>query len=73
MALEENKAIVRRIVETMNKQNLASLDNLIAPDCVNHTFKLRGLEDFKQFITVLFTGFPDFHMTRAFGEFLDDL
>ena len=33
-ALEENKAIVRRLFEAYNKQNLDILDELLAPDYV---------------------------------------
>ena len=36
MSLEENKAIIRKIVEAINKQNLASKDELMAPDFVLH-------------------------------------
>jgi len=63
MSLEENKAIVRRFTEEFNKRNLAKLDELIAPDCVDHTHKLRGLEDVKQFFTMLIKSFPDFQST----------
>lgn len=36
MALEENKAIVRKMFEAINKQRLVSLDRLMAPDFVLH-------------------------------------
>jgi len=32
MSLEENKAVVRRWTEEVNKRNLAVLDELVAPD-----------------------------------------
>jgi C-1 hydroxylase len=63
MSLEENKAVVRKIFEAFNKRNLASLDEFIAPDFVDHTNQLRGLEDVKQFLTALIKGFPDLQMT----------
>ena len=37
MTLEENKAIVRRFIEALNKQDLSSIGDLVAPDYVNHT------------------------------------
>jgi len=63
MSLEENKTIVRRWIEALNKRNLALLDELMAPDFIDHTYQLRGLEDFKQSLTMEIKGFPDFHMT----------
>jgi len=66
VSLEKNKAIIRRLFEAKNKRNLAILDDLIAPDFVdepNTPFELRGPEGYKQFVTVLFKGFPDWHET----------
>jgi predicted ester cyclase len=63
MSLEKNKAIVYKMFEAFNKRNLASLDELIAHDYVDHTNNLRGLEDVKQFLTMLIKGFPDLLMT----------
>ncbi len=64
MSVEENKAIFRRIVEEgFNKGNLAIVDELVATDHVNHTDNVRGPEEYKQFITVYRTAFPDLHMT----------
>ena len=59
MLLEENKAIIRSLFEVLNNQNLALLDDLMAPDYVDHTFQRRGLEDLKQFLTKFFKSFPD--------------
>jgi len=65
MSLEENKAIIRRVIEAVNKQNLASLDELIAPDFVYHTHtqQIQGLEVLKQVIEDEIKGFPDLHVT----------
>jgi len=63
VSLEENKAIIRRLYEAYNEQNLALFDELYAPDYVNPTLQPQGLEDAKQFATVLFKGFPDWHET----------
>lgn len=63
MSLEENKAIVRRFNEATNKQNLDLFDDLVAPDYVDQTHQLQGLESFKQLLMIGFKGFPDWHET----------
>ena len=63
MSLEENKDIIRRLFEALNKHNPALLDEFYAPDYVNHTLQLRGLESLKQLETEIFKGFPDWHET----------
>ena len=63
MSLEENKAIVRKMFEAFNKQDLALLDELIAPDYVDHPRQLRGLESYKQHLTMFYKSFPDSHET----------
>ncbi|MFB0534286.1 MAG: ester cyclase [Anaerolineae bacterium] len=64
MSVEEDKAIFRRIVEEgFNKGNLAIVDELVATNHVNHTDNVHGPEEYKQFITMYRTAFPDLHMT----------
>jgi steroid delta-isomerase-like uncharacterized protein len=64
MSVEENKAIFRRIVEEgFNKGNLAIVDELVATDHLNHSDNVHGPEEYKQFITVYRTAFPDLQMT----------
>jgi len=65
MSLEENKAIIRKVIEAVNKQNLALLDELIAPDFVYHTHtqQIQGLEVIKQVIEEESKSFPDLHVT----------
>ena len=63
---EENKAIIGRIIgETFNKGDLSVADDVIADNYVFHgtEFELRGVEGFKQIITMLRAAFPDFHAT----------
>jgi predicted ester cyclase len=64
MSLEENKAIVRRYNEATNKQNLDLFDDIVAPDYVDHTHQLQGLESFKQLLKLGFKGFPDWCVFR---------
>jgi predicted SnoaL-like aldol condensation-catalyzing enzyme len=47
MSTEQNKAVVRRFIEeVLNKQNAALVDELFAPDYVNHMMP-GGREGFK--------------------------
>ena len=61
MSLEENKAIVRRLNEALNKKDLTILDELTTPDYVDHTNQLRGWEDVRKFYTRVFKDFPVWH------------
>ena len=66
MSLEENKAIMRRLVEAFNKHNVVLWDEFIAPDFVdarNTPFELRGLDSFKKYETTFIKAFPDYHET----------
>jgi len=63
VSLEENKAIVSKLVEAFNKRDLAVLDELMALDYVDHTNQVRGRENVKQFYAMAFKDFPDFHRT----------
>jgi len=62
MSLEENKAVVRRAIEALSKQNLSLVDDLVAPNYFDHTDQ-QGLEQHKQSLAMLFKGFPDCHWT----------
>jgi len=62
MSLEENKAIVRRFVESYNKQNLDLSDDLVSPDCVDPDYpQMQSREALKQIMNMFFKAFPDFH------------
>ena len=63
MSLEENKAVVRKVTEAENKKDLTVLNELIAPDYVDHTLQLKGPQGYKEFLTVLFKAFPDWYET----------
>ena len=74
MSTEENKAIVRNLFEEMfNKGNVSVVDQLVAPNIVDHfdfptnvplpaEFQL-SLEGLKQFVSQFRTTFPDLHYT----------
>jgi len=65
MSTEENKAIVRRLFEEVfNKGNLAVVDELVAPDMIEHGNVAKaatGPETVKQVAVFCRTLFPDVH------------
>ena len=63
MSLEENKALVRKVIEDLNKQDLSALDDFISPNYIVHTYQMRSLKEFKQYYARLYKGFPDWHET----------
>ena len=64
---EENKALVRRSFEEVwNDKNLDALDEIVAPDVVNHSSPPglpEGVEGNKAFIGMYLSAFPDTKMT----------
>ena len=52
MSLEENKAIVRGFIEAYNKRHFDSLDEFVAPDYVDHTNHIQGLESLIQLMNM---------------------
>jgi len=67
MSLEKNKAIIRSLFEAFNKHNVNLLDGFIAPDFVDHTLQLQGLDDFKKSEAMFIKSFPDY------SETIDDI
>ena len=66
MSTEENKAMVRRIIEeVVNKGDLAVVDEVMASNYVYHFpgMEIKGPEGFKKFVTMMRTAFPDLHVT----------
>lgn len=61
--LEQNKALLRRGIEALNKKDLTVLDELVAPDYVDHTNPFRSAEEIKEFYNDIFKKSPDFHRT----------
>lgn len=65
MSPEENKAIVRRYLETAwNKRDPTIVDELVAPDFVQHAANVPpGRDGIKKFFEGAYNGFPDAHFT----------
>ena len=65
MSTEQNKAVVRRFIEqTLSSLDVALVDELFAPDYVNHMMP-RGREGFKQFFSMLRSAYPDLKMHNS--------
>ena len=72
MSTEQNKALVRQMVEEIfNRGNMSLADEFLAPDFVEREELPpgipRGREGFKQLTTIFRSAFPDFKVT------IDDL
>ena len=67
MSLEENKAIVRRMVEASNKKDLAVinavLDEFMALYFVDHHSQVQGRENVKKAYATALKDYPDLHRT----------
>lgn len=62
---EENKAIIRRLYEELNKGNLNIADELIVEDYAQHSILPvpPGREGFKKFFAAFSAAFPNAHFT----------
>ena len=67
ISTEENKALVRRIIEeAWNKGNLAVIDELLSPAYIHHSLPPQmphDREGYKQMVRMHHSAFPDFHLT----------
>ncbi|MDP9478771.1 MAG: ester cyclase [Actinomycetota bacterium] len=70
MVSEENKAVVRRVIEeVVNGGNLDAVEELFAEDYVDHTLRPGGShrEGLKEHYSAIRAAFPDWHTS---GEYL---
>ena len=67
MSSEENKALVRKMVEASNKKDLAVidavLDEFMALDFLDHHGQIRGRENVKKAYAMSLENFSDLHRT----------
>lgn len=66
MGADQNKAIVRRLIEqAFNEGNFAVIEELVDSDYVIHVARteVRGHKAVKKFVTMYRTAFPDYHCT----------
>ena len=70
MSTEQNKAVVRRFIEgALNNLDAAFVDELFAPDYVNHMMP-GGREGFKQFFTMMRSAFPDLKFHNSIEQLI---
>jgi steroid delta-isomerase-like uncharacterized protein len=64
---EQNKALVKRVMEAVNKGDLATIKELIAPDFIDYspstTIYTRSSEEFIEHIKMVHGGLPDFNIS----------
>jgi len=64
MSVEENKEVVRRLIEEVWNQGKADvIDELIAPDFVHHGSGIRGREGHRKLLADVKAILPDVHET----------
>jgi steroid delta-isomerase-like uncharacterized protein len=66
MSAEENKAIVRRVIEEIvNKGNLENVHKVLAENYIYHfpTHDIKGPEGFREFVINMRRAFPDLNVT----------
>ena len=66
MSMEENKAVVRRFYDALDKGNLTAVDELLAPDYVWHRPTgpdIAGRDGVKQYFGAILAAVPDFSCT----------
>jgi steroid delta-isomerase-like uncharacterized protein len=67
MSSEENKALIRRWVDTFNERNMEAFYAAFAPTCAFPTLTQYGLpptlEGYQQILAGFMSGFPDVHVT----------
>ena len=64
MSTEENKALVQQMIRLIESGDLNTVDQVIAPNWVNHDPSmppLQGYEGFKQLTMLFRSAFPGFH------------
>jgi len=66
MSAEKNKALVRRLIKAWNTRNWAALDELMAPDCIDHYAlpgQKPGREGYREEQISFTNAFPDVQFT----------
>jgi C-1 hydroxylase len=63
MSLDDNKTLIRNLVEAFNNHDLISLTELASPGFTDHKHQLTGLEATRKYLALVYKSFPDFHAT----------
>lgn len=66
MSIEDNIALIHRVVDAVNWDNIEALDELFAPDAIRHDlaelFSHGSAAETQAFLRALKTAFPDLHV-----------
>jgi len=72
MSTEQNKAVVRRFVEqVLSNMDTAAVDEVFAPDYVNHVFP-GGADGVKQLFSMLRSTYPDLKWNLSIERLMAD-
>lgn len=64
MSIEENKALVRHVIELWNRRELDAFFDILDPEYIEHLPSGDiSLEQLKKYALKFFTAFPDIHFT----------
>jgi predicted ester cyclase len=63
MSLDENKALIHKLAKAFNAKDETVIDEIIAPDFVDHAMQLQGRDAYKQMENTIYEGFPDIKRT----------
>lgn len=63
MSTDENKTVVRRVVDAGNAGDMTAFRELFADDFIHHDPAIRDLSGFMQFLRAVHAGIPDGHTT----------
>ena len=64
MSVEQNKVLATRFYEEiLNKRKMDVADEILAPQYVDHSATAPGLENFKTYLKVITSVFPDINVT----------
>jgi len=59
---EQNKAIIRHLIEELDKHNFEVMDEVVSPEFIFHfPGNPLGFEAYKQFVLSVYEGLPNFH------------
>ncbi len=59
MAVEDNRTIAYRVYEAINRQDVAALETLFAPDIVRHAMREVGIAKAREALKNTFAGYPE--------------
>ena len=72
MSADDNKTLAKRFYEEiLNSRNMDVADEILAPHYIDHSAAAPGLENFKRYLAIIISVFPDINVTIE-DMFADD-